>query len=202
MLASIVVVLVILRSRRVKYVSIRIERTFRHNLTRKERWAEKNDKTAYARRLRGRDLHIISLTIPERSKWGGKKLKELQFGRNDNIIIVAIVRGEYRINTPDGNSTIYPRDILEIVGDDASIEDFSARMESEVEVSSDKARDLHLIRMKMEDDDPLVGKRIGDSDIRKQRNCIVIGIEMSDGTLSISNADYVFCAGDIVWLVG
>lgn len=201
-LASIIVVLLILRSRRVKYVSIRIERTFRHNLTRKERWAEKNDKTAYARRLRGRDLHIVSLTVPERSRWGGKMLKELQFGRNDNIIIVAIVRGEYRINTPDGNSTIYPRDVLEIVGDDASIEDFSNRMESEVEISNGKARDLHLIRMKMNEDDPLVGKSIGESDIRKQSNFIVIGIEMSDGTLSIASADYVFCAGDILWLVG
>ena len=206
LLLSIGVVFLILRSRGVKYYSIRMERTFRHNLTRRDRHyreaMEDRRNPRYGRRLRGRDLHIVRLTLPDNTMWGGKRLMELKFGREDNVILVAVLRGEHRINLPDGHTMLFPRDVIEVVGDDASIEAFSARMETECMEWNDQESELSLQRIVIDADSPFLGKTILESHIRKQLSSIVIGNELQDGTLSIATADYVFRQGDIIWLVG
>lgn len=200
---SSLVVMGILSSRRIKYYSIRIERTFRHNLSRRDRIMTKNEgNPSYARRLHGRDLHIARFTLPDASAWGGKHLSELQFGREDNVIIVAIVRGQRRINIPAGDSLLFPRDIVEVVGDDASMEAFAKRMEMEVFPDDSNDKQLHIHRLTIDATSPFLGKTILESNIREQLSSIVIGIEMEDGTLSIATADHLFRQGDIVWLVG
>ena len=205
-LLSIGVVFLILRSRGVKYYSIRMERTFRHNLTRRDRHyreaMEDRRNPRYGRRLRGRDLHIVRLTLPDNTMWGGKRLVELKFGREDNVILVAVLRGEHRINLPDGHTMLFPRDVIEVVGDDASIEAFSARMETECMEWNDQESELSLQRIVIDADSPFLGKTILESHIRRQLSSIVIGNELQDGTLSIATADYVFRQGDIIWLVG
>ena len=205
-LLSIGVVFLILRSRGVKYYSIRMERTFRHNLTRRDRHyreaMEDRRNPRYGRRLRGRDLHIVRLTLPDNTMWGGKRLMELKFGREDNVILVAVLRGEHRINLPDGHTMLFPRDVIEVVGDDASIEAFSARMETECMEWNDQESELSLQRIVIDADSPFLGKTILESHIRRQLSSIVIGNELQDGTLSIATADYVFRQGDIIWLVG
>ena len=206
LLLSIGVVFLILRSRGVKYYSIRMERTFRHNLTRRDRHyreaLEDRRNPRYGRRLRGRDLHIVRLTLPDNTMWGGKRLMELKFGREDNVILVAVLRGEHRINLPDGHTMLFPRDVIEVVGDDASIEAFSARMETECMEWNDQESELSLQRIVIDSDSPFLGKTILESHIRRQLSSIVIGNELQDGTLSIATADYVFRQGDIIWLVG
>ena len=206
LLLSIGVVFLILRSRGVKYYSIRMERTFRHNLTRRDRHyreaMEDRRNPRYGRRLRGRDLHIVRLTLPDNTMWGGKRLMELKFGREDNVILVAVLRGEHRINLPDGHTMLFPRDVIEVVGDDASIEAFSARMETECMEWNDQESELSLQRIVIDADSPFLGKTILESHIRRQLSSIVIGNELQDGTLSIATADYVFRQGDIIWLVG
>lgn len=201
---SVTVIVLIIYSRRVKLISIKLERTFHQNLTRRDRLANENDEnnSSYARRLRGRDLHIARLTIPDNSRWGGKRLSQLQFSREDNVIVVAILRGERRINIPGGNSFIFPRDIIEVVGDDSSIEVFSKRMESEVHADVSSNKQLNISRLIIDASSPFLNKSILESNIRQQLGCIVIGIEMQDGTLSIANASYVFKLDDVVWLVG
>lgn len=205
-LTSILVVIMILRSNAVKYYSIRMERTFRHNLTRRDRYyqeeIEDKKNPRYGRRLRGRDLHIVRLALPDNSLWGGKKLMELKFGREDNIILVAVLRGKHRINLPDGHTTLFPRDVIEVVGDDSSIEAFSARMEAECMLWENQDRELSLKRISIDAESPFLGKTILESNIRQQLSSIVIGNELQDGTLSIATADYVFKQGDIIWLVG
>ena len=201
-LLSILLVYGILRNRLVKYYSIRIERIFRHNLSRRERHLAKDDNTSYAHRLRGRDIHIASLTLPTDTAWAGRSLMELQFGREDNIIVVAIVRGDHRINIPAGNAMLFPRDVVEVVGDDESIEAFSRRMEAERTAMDESTHRLHISRLTLTDDSPFVGKAIKDSRFREFQNSIIIGIEMEDESLSIPNPDQVLRRGDTLWIVG
>ena len=87
---------------------------------------------AYARQLQGRDLHIARLSLPEGSTWGGKTLAQLRIGGRNGVHVAAIVRDHHRINVPGGGSMLFPHDVLEVVGDDQSIEQFSQRMNSEV----------------------------------------------------------------------
>ncbi len=201
-LLSIVVVCFILRSRIVKLYSIRMERIFRHNLSRRDRQSALMDKTSYANRLYGQDIHIASLQLPMDTAWAGKRLHELRFGREDNIIVVAIVRGEHRINIPDGRAMLFPQDVVEVVGDDQSIEAFSARIEAErVRIENDDHK-LRITRLPLDAASPFLDKAIKDARIREKLHSIIIGIEMEDGTLSIPNPDQVLHRGDVLWLVG
>lgn len=199
---SFIVLMLICSNRWIKLISIRMERTFRHNLTRRERHARANDEKAYARRLVGRDLHIVSLTLPDESAWGGKTLSELAFGRKDNIIIVAVLRGNSRHNIPSGNFVVYPRDVIEVVGDDESIALFSQRMQTELLRRDSKEHPLKISCIILQSDSPFIGKTIRESNIRAQLNSIVIGIEMEDGTLSIASPNYMLQRNDRLWLVG
>ncbi len=199
--ASMLVVVLMCMNKRVKLTSIRIERTFRQNLVRREVVSAQRGDMAYARRLQSHDLHIARLTLPDNSSWGGKSLMELQIGGQDNVLIASILRGSYRINIPDGHTLLFPRDIIEVVGDDTSIEMLSLRMQSEVEPMDDEAGKLHLRPITLDANSPYLGKMLKDTDIRNDLNCMVIGFEEEDGSLSIPSASRVFQRGDKIWLV-
>ena len=201
-LLSMVVVCFMMRSRWVKYYSIRMERIFRHNLSRRDRFTASMDNMSYANRLYGQDIHIASLTLPEDSAWAGKRLCELNFSREDNIIVVAIVRGSQRINIPDGQAMLFPQDVIEVVGDDQSIESFSRRIEGERTLLDNSDHKLRITRLVLDASSPFLDKAIVDARVRETISSIIIGIEMEDGTLSIPHPDQVLCRGDVLWLVG
>lgn len=200
-LASMIIVVLICMNRRVKFMSIRIERTFRQNLKRREVISAQNGAMSYAHRLQGRDLHIARLTVPQESLWAGKKLSELNFGREDNILIAAVVRGTIHINIPNGNVAIYPHDILEVVGDDISIEQLSQRMQAEVMNGEFNDEKLIITRILLDAQSEYIGLTLLESDIRNKMQCMVIGFEEEDGSISLATADHVFQKGDIMWIV-
>lgn len=193
-------------SRRIKLISIRMERTFLQNLRSREvrdRAAGKHGP-AYAGRLQRRDVHIARLEIPDNSLWGGQTLRQLDFSRRDGVMIAAILRGSVRLNIPDGNTQLFPGDRIEIIGDDAGLEAFSRRMETDVyeAVTADSARKLLLRRVILGGNSPFIEKTLGESGIRETFQCMVVGFEETDGTLSIAAADRPIVAGDTLWLVG
>ena len=69
----------------------------------------------------GQDLHIARLTIPIHTRWGGRTLSELNLGSKEHINIVAVIRGQQRINIPSASNRIYPGDIIEVAADDKNI---------------------------------------------------------------------------------
>lgn len=204
-LASMVVVYLMCVNRKVKLTSIRIERTFRHNLLRREivsAQQQKDGSMAYARRLQGRDLHIVRLTLPYDTLWAGKTLSQLNFGREDNILIASVIRHDMRINIPGGDVMLFPQDTLEVVGDDISIEQLSRRMDTEVcdELFSHERLSISCITLTSESE--YIGLTLQESQIRTKMQCMVIGFEEEDGTISIASADHIFAVGDKMWLVG
>jgi len=203
-LISFALMILILVSRQVKYVSIRMERTFLQNLHSRESQSTGNNPT-YGRRLRGKDLHIASLTLPPNTAWGGKSLSQLQFGRTDNVHIVAIVKGTMRINIPGGGNKLFPGDILEVVGDDASIEAFSQRIQSEV-ISSDsqyiQRSNLSLTKLQVGPYSPFCNHTLMEMDLRSRYHCMVIGVETVDGEIQMLQSNEPIKAGNLLWIVG
>lgn len=200
--ASILIVYYMIRSKWIKLCSIRLERTFRMNLSRRDRMQNANNaSTAYARRLYGKDIQISCLSVPVKSNWAGKRLNELNIGRDMNVIIVAIVRGDLRINIPDGNAVLYPRDMIEVVGDDEGIEAFSLLLESDCK-EMENGHNISIRRIVLTANSPLVGKAVREAGIRRQLHAIVIGVEQDDGSLQMITPSYVMKKGDILWIVG
>ncbi|MFR7825327.1 MAG: cation:proton antiporter regulatory subunit [Odoribacter splanchnicus] len=52
------------------------------------------------------------------------------------------------------------------------------------------------------EDSPFNGKSIRDSGIRDKYKCVVVGVERGAASLRNPDADTVFEAGDLVWVVG
>lgn len=199
--AAMILVLMICMNKKIKFISIRIERTFRQNLRRREIMSVQNGVLAYARKLQGKDLHIVRLTLPQETLWAGKSLSELQFGREDNVLIASVIRGNIHINIPDGNIKLFPNDILEVVGDDTSIEQLSQRMENEIHCVECNHERLVLNRMILNANSEYIGLSLQQSNIRNTMQCMVIGFEEEDGTISLASADHIFARGDIMWIV-
>lgn len=200
-LFTIAILSLILYSRLIKMISIRMERIFKQNLYRKENIQK---GPVYARKLRGKDLHIARLEIPEFSLWSGNKLARLNIGKNNGVHVAAIIRGRLRINIPGGNNMVFSGDILELVGDDKSIELVRQRMNAETTNLENypKAEELKLYKFVISRDSKLVGIRLGDSNIREQFHCMVIGFEDNDGNLTPTTPDRIIKVNDTMWVVG
>ena len=197
-LAAFVLIVV---SRPVMYVSIRMERTFIQNLRLKEQQAS----LSYGRRLRGKDLQIARVRVPQHSRWGGKTLAQLHFGKTDRVHIASIIRAGHRINIPGGNHRIYPGDELEVVAGIESIEKLRARSEQELHLPQEHINDEHslsIISVKLGESSPLIGSTLQDADFRMRYHCMVVGVEDEKGHLGTIQAKRQFQHGDIVWVVG
>ena len=199
MVLSVISMSIIIWSRFIKMVSIRIERTFKQNLCRRETTA-----CSYSRMLNGRDIHIARLTIPELSKWAGKKLSALNFGRQNNVHIASIVRGKVRINIPGGENMIFPGDVLEVVGDDISIEKVRQKMYVETTNINEvlQAEPLTLKKYTISSNSFLIGKTLANSGIRQNYRCTVIGFEDEEGNLVPPSSERIIQNMDTIWVVG
>jgi CPA2 family monovalent cation:H+ antiporter-2 len=199
MALSVLAMFFIIWSRFIKMLSIRIERTFKQNLCRRE-----NTACSYSRMLSGRDIHIARLTVPELSKWAGKKLSALNFGRQNNVHIASILRGKVRINIPGGENMIFPGDVLEVVGDDASIEKVRQKMYAETTNINEvlQAEPLTLKKYTIRNNSLLIGKTLVNSGIRQNYRCTVIGFEDEEGNLIPPSPERIIQNTDTIWVVG
>lgn len=205
-LAATLIVLLSMKSRAVKYYSIRMERNFMHNLRGREAdYRRRNASKAYARRLEARDVHFARLTVPPLSTWAGQTLMELDFAQRYGILVAAILRADHRINTPDGHNRIFPSDVLEVIADDDSLEVFAREMA--VHVSTPPTSDLsdHTLRLRrlmVGAQSALLGKTIAESGLRSVLNCTVVGFEDDEGNINLATASQTIERHAVLWLVG
>ncbi len=197
-LVATAIVLLIVRSKWIRKISMRMEDTFLDNLSQRE-----NSGPAYARQLRGRDLHIARLSLPEGTAWGGKTLAQLRIGGRNGVHIAAIIRDHQSLNIPGGSNILFPHDTLEVVGDDQSIEQLRQRMNSEtIPPSLDETSPMQLACIEVGEGSPLEGILIKDSGIRNQYRCLVVGIENRHGNIRVAGADHQITQGNKLWVAG
>lgn len=204
-LASLVIVLCIIASRRVKWVSIKMERTFLQNLRSRDVKARREahaGEPGYAGRLTSRNIHIASLEVPDLSAWAGHPLRELGFSHRDGVMIAAIVRGTHRLNVPDGSACLFPGDHIEAIGSDESLQAFAARMEAEQTSLPPATSGLQLRRLIIREGSPFIGLPLSRSGLRSDYHCMAVGFEDAAGDIIPATADRVIVRGDALWLVG
>ena len=203
---AVALLAIMISSRKLKRSSIRLERLFVQNLRSRDIEAQVRGtkRPLYAGRLLDRDLHISDIDIPMNSKWAGKTLKQLNLGSTYHIHISSILRADRRLNIPTGDSIIFPGDRLQVIGNDEQLSAFAHSaandtFDSDPEIEK---REMQLRQLAIHGGSPLLGKTLMDSMIRDKYNCLVVGIEEGAETLSEVSPDYVFCKGDIIWIVG
>ena len=119
--------------------------------------------------------------------------------------VAAVLRGDRRINIPDGSTHLYPGDVLEVIGDDSCLENFAAQMQSATDAApaADHAdHSLRLLRLRVSRRSPLVGTTVAESGIRDTYDCMLIGFEDATGNIEVSEASRTIASGQVLWVVG
>ena len=193
-------------SRRIKRNSIRLERLFINNLRSRDIEAQVHGKKRplYEGRLLDRDIHIADFDVPMNSLWMGSTLKQLNLGRKYGIHVSSILRGNHRLNIPDGDYIIFPGDRLQVIGSDNQLAKLRTAIEHEV-IGDDpelEKREMKLRQIIIGPDSPFVGKSLEESGIRNRYSCMVVGLEEGKENLSPFPPKRFFQEGDIIWVVG
>ena len=204
-LAVTLIVLMAL-SRRLKKSSIGMERRFVANLHSREIKAqvEGKRKPQFEKNLVERDIHISDFDVPSNSSWAGKTLGELKLSSRFGVYVSSILRGHKRINIPGGCTIIFPNDRLQAIGNDEQLKDFAQAVKTNVEAEDTQIehREMKLQKVKLGKDSPFIGLTLKESGIREQYNCMVVGVEEGQDSLTCMNPNRKFAAGDIIWVVG
>ena len=205
-IALVLVVLMVL-SRRLKKHSIVMERTFIQNLnfrdTHEEFQGKKRPK--YEGHLLSRDLHLSDFDIPADSLWAGYTLKDLNLGKKYGVHVASIIRGLHRINIPGANVRLFPGDTIQVIGTDEQLSEFSRQVErvsNAAEENEIEKREMHLKQFVVDGESPFLNMSIMNSGIRNDYRCLVVGVEKESGNLMSPEADMLLEDGDVVWVVG
>ena len=203
---ALVILLLIIFSRRLKHRSIRLERLFIQNLRSRDIAAQVKGqrRPLYEDHLLNRDIHIGEFLLPDDSLWAGQNLQHLQVGNRFGIHVSSILRGSQRINIPGGTTVLFPGDTLQAIGNDEQLRQFAEALQVEVKKEDPdiEKREMQLKKIVLRDGHPLIGKTLRDSGIRDFYNCMVVGVEEGQQQLTVISSNRKFSEGDIVWIVG
>lgn len=204
-LAVVVIVLMVL-SRKLKKRSIRMERRFIQNLNSRDIAAQVSGlkRPLFEDKLIDRDIHISDFDIPEDSEWAGQTLKLLRLGTRFGIHVSSILRGHQRINIPGGDAIIFPGDRLQVIGNDDQLQTFGNAVKGEVvpEDPNIEQREMHLQKLRLSANSPFIGKTLAESGIRENYNCMLVGVEQGQENLTMIDPKRKFRQGDTIWVVG
>jgi CPA2 family monovalent cation:H+ antiporter-2 len=199
------IVLMVL-SRGLKHRSIRLERLFVQNLRSRDIQAQVmgRKRPLFEGRLLDRDIHISDFDIPEDSTWAGKTLQELQFRNRFGIHVSSILRGNQRINIPNGAAILFPGDKIQAIGNDEQLQTFGNALrhntaEADPEIEQ---REMKLSQLVLREGSPLIGLTLRESGIRNKFNCMVVGVDEGQENLTLIDPSRPFMQGDIIWVVG
>ena len=203
---AVVAITIMLLSRSLKRRSIMLERLFVKNLRSRDIAAQVSGKKRplFEGHLLDRDIHISEFDVPEDSLWTGKTLRQLQFRNRFGVHVSSILRGRQRINIPNGDNVVFPCDKMQVIGNDDQLRAFGMVMKGE-QVPEDKdieKREMKLRQLILNDSSPFVGRTLKESGIRDKYNCMVVGVEEGEESLSLIDPSRCFERGDIIWVVG
>jgi len=205
--AIFVIVGCIIGSKTLKKRSRKLEEMFVQNLRSRDIAAQARGekKPGFEGKLLDRNLHITDFEVPENSLWTGKKLKDLSLRQKYGVQVSSILRSGKRINIPSGNDILFPMDKLQVIGNDEELTAFNKAITSEVFENTDDDPDKHLMKLRtiaIPETSPLVGKTLKNSGLSQKYGCMLVGLEEGQQELTTVSPDYVFQAGDIIWIVG
>ena len=203
-----VILVVITFSQKTKARSQAMEIRFKENFNEKEKYRESKAPLTkgFVNHLMERDLHLSEFAIEPYFSIVGKTLKELNFRQIFGVSIVTIVRGQMRINIPNGNERIFPNDHVIVLGTDTQMELFQTRLEEKRKkyenLEENLVPEVKMRQFQISPESQLVGETIRTSGIHETYGCLVVGIERNETSIQDPNLDLTLEEGDIVWIIG
>ena len=203
---ALIVIAIFVMSRKLKRSSIHLERLFVQNLRSRDIEAQVRGRKRplFEGHLLDRDLHISEFEIPLNSAFAGKSLARLQWGARFGVLVSSILRGYRRINIPGGSTILFPKDKIQVIGNDEQLHAFGIELSSNLvpEDPNIEKREMGLHSLVIHAGSAFVGKTLSESGIRENYDCMVVGVEEGQQNLTMINPRRPFAQGDVIWVVG
>ena len=197
MVLAVMVVIVVLFSRKANGFYVHITEQFFSNLNLRQAQNSFSIPTSMENEFSMERLHVSQY-----SPLTGKTLQQGQLRERYGANIVTIERGNTIIDLPGKDDILMPCDIITVIGTEEQVSRMRAAVEVEPEilVHDHSAHELHMYRYHVESTSPLCNVEIRNSTLSRH-NAIVIAIERNGYKIVNPSRDTVFHRDDLLWLV-
>lgn len=180
-----------------------IESRFMDNLNKKEEIHRRRAPvtTSVNDKLAVYDIRSVVEEVSPDSPYVGVKLKDLNLRKECGVNIFKIIRGSRGIELPSGDERVYPFDKLVAVGTADQLDSFVKLIRQQNVPSGADESDFTIKNQLLSEDSDFVGKALRDLDLRGQRK-MVISVVRDGRPITNPSPDFVFKAGDLVWIAG
>ena len=161
------------------------------------------------------NMYFAEYKVAEGGKLAGKSLKQLNFRKEYNVIIISVERNGEDFDFPDGDFSLMSGDILWMLGtlgslrrldmddDSVSLDYSKIKTLNDFNISQKEKEDsiIHCVTFQIEAGSEWIGKSLIDSTLMKDK-CMVIAIERDDAPIINPSSHLQFKEKDIVWVIG
>ena len=186
-----------------KYSSL--EQQFMTNLNQKESQSRKNAPvtTSIQERLKGYDVHIEAIVLPQNSEFTGHRLRSIPIRSESGASIIKISRGERNIIIPSSDVRVYPFDRLLAVGTSEQLDRLKEIISSSVPqtLDSNSGEDFKVESFTLDDESYFTGKSLRECSL-SDFQCVMISAARDGEFITNPKADFRFKNGDTVWIAG
>lgn len=208
----IIIVVLIVFSKRIQTFYQRLEGRFLSNLNARETFAdaEKLQEEILRKQFNPQsdlspwDAHMIELEVNPHAEYIGKTLAELAWREQYGINIAYILRGDKLIYAPGRFNRLLPFDHVGIIATDEQMNTFKPVFDAveSIDITDHNIQDIILQKIVVDERNKLKGFTIRNSHIRERTNGLVVGIERNKERILNPDSSTTFQWDDIVWIVG
>ncbi len=202
--------ILISRSGRLTSLYLNAEARFIANFN--ERSLEKNDVLSVSNML-DEHLHVSHFTVFPAYHIAGKSLKELGWGKRYDVNIIKLVQGGRQLIMPDGDVVLQEGDDITVIGESDNIATLYSRLggweqpaqqtlRDYMEESGNTASDLYSFPILVDKNSALAGKTIRDCGLRRDYDCMILGLQRNMLPIPTPDVHTIIAAGDSIWVLG
>ena len=196
---AVVVLLMILLSKRVKTRMKKLESKFVRNLNERELRKSGKDNNLVS------DFHLAHMTVGYSCPFVGERLINSEMRKKYGANVVSIQRGAEVFMIPSAEMRLFPGDLIGVVGTEEQIQSLIPVIEdSEEEANMSHAvenNDITFTHFKIAEGSDLVGKTSATARLREDYTSLLVAIQ-TDNEFKTPTGQEVFKVGDILWVVG
>lgn len=198
MVVAVIVVAVVLFSRRADGFYSRIEESFTKNFNIRQAQASFHIPAGMEN-----EFVMERLRMTPSSPLAGKTLAENQIRERYGANIVTIERGEAVIDLPQKDAILMPADVVTVIGTEEQVSPLRADIEKEADmlVHDHSDHEMHMYRYHVEAGGPLCGMQIGTSLLATKHHVMVVAIERGGRKIVNPPRGTVFMHDDLLWFV-
>lgn len=181
----------------------RMEDKFITNLNAKEDFNIRNAPVEHTvnTRLGKYDIHTGSIEVLPGFEYAGEPLRKMPFRNESGVNIAKIKRGRNSILIPSGDERIFPGDLLVAVGSTEQLDSFVNQMKACYPLDGGAEEEFIVEPLTIDSESLLYGLQLKDTNLRAD-GCLVVSVERGGEHFTNPHKDFIFEAGDIVWVAG